>query len=138
MIQMPLSSEWKLRIGSVLMRKEFDRQVENLLQKGYPDIIGISAEKFAKDLGPLKAKLAEGPFAEINIEDGKLPFVIVIKSELVATDIAIQHVEREGKNGFISMYPVEPKSFKPIDGIKLPGSKAYLLLDSDLAHFPRS
>ena len=113
------------------LRKEFDRQVENLLQKGYPDIIGVSVEKFTQDLGPLKARLAAGSFAEINVEAGKLPFVIVIKSELVATEIAIQQVEREGRNGFVSMYPVEPTSFKPIDGIKLPGSKAYLLLDID-------
>jgi len=40
----------------------------------------VSVEKFTQDLGPLKARLAEGSFAEINVEAGNLPFVIVIKA----------------------------------------------------------
>lgn len=40
-------------------------------------------------------------------------------------------VERHGKTGFTSMYPVEPGSFKPIHDVNIPGSMAYLLVDID-------
>jgi len=113
------------------LKKEFDCQVETLLQKGYPKLAGVSVASFKKALQPLRAKVTKSTLVEINLDEGKLPFVIVIRSEWVTTEKAFQRVERQGKKGFVSMFPVEPESFEPIEGIKIPRSRAYLLLDID-------
>ncbi len=113
------------------MSKEFDRQFEQLLQKGYPDLAGVSVREFIKQLRSLRAKAVGGAVAAKRPEDGNLPFVIVVKIGLAAADRAMQLVEREGKKGFVGMYPVEPKSFEVIDDVKIPRGMAYLLMDID-------
>jgi len=116
-----------------MLRKEFDRQVENLLQKGYPAAAGISVEEFLKHLVPLQQWVEEAiiPEAEIDIENGYLPFLIVVKSDLIETEKAMSFVEREGKQGYIKLYPREPSDFKPIDSVRVPSSQVYLIVDID-------
>lgn len=122
----------KLHKGAeTMLRKEFDRQVKNLLQKGYPEAAGVSAEEFLKHIEPLKEKVGEPVLSEMDLDKGHLPFVVVVKSDLVAAEKAMALVEREGKQGFTKMYPREPKDFKPIDGVSIPSSIAYLLVDID-------
>jgi len=113
------------------LRKEFDRQVNNLLQKGYPEAAGVSAEEFLKPIEPLKERMGELALPEIDLEQGQLPMVIVVKSDWVAAEKAMSLVEREGKKGFTKMYPREPKDFKIIDGVSIPNGPAYLLADID-------
>lgn len=113
------------------LRKEFDRQVNNLRQKGYPEAAGVSAEEFLKHIEPLKERMGELVPPEIDLEKGQLPFVIVVKSDWVAAEKAMSLVEREGKKGFTKMYPRAPKDFKIIDGVSIPSGLAYLLVDID-------
>jgi uncharacterized Ntn-hydrolase superfamily protein len=40
-------------------------------------------------------------------------------------------MKRESDKGFISLYPREPKDFKPIDEVRIPNEMAYLLVDID-------
>ncbi len=117
--------------GSGELIKNFDRQVNNLLQKGYADAAGLPAEEFLAHIEPLRLKLADLVAPEVDLEAGRLPFVIVIKSDLVGTDAAMALVEREGKRGVIKLYPHEPKDFLPIQGALIPKAKAYLLIDID-------
>ncbi|NJO81432.1 MAG: hypothetical protein HC828_00850 [Blastochloris sp.] len=114
-----------------MLRKEFDRQVENLLQKGYPEAAGISVGEFLKHLNPLKDRVGELEQSEIDLERGRLPFVIVFKSDLVATEKAMPLIERKGKQGLTKLYPREPKDFKAIDSVSIPSGQAYLLVDID-------
>lgn len=116
-----------------MLRKEFDRQVENLLQKGYPAAAGISVEEFLKHLTPLQKWVEEAivPATEMDLEAGYLPFVIVVKSDLIDTEKAMSFVEREGKQGYTKLYPREPSDFKPIDSVRIPSGQAYLLVDID-------
>ena len=111
------------------LEKEFDRQVENLFQKGYQNIAGIKAEDFIKHVNPLKEQLNELAALETEVQEGRIPFVIVIKNDLVAAESAMPLIEIKGKPGYVGMYPVEPKSFKPIESLQIPGSTAYLLVD---------
>jgi hypothetical protein len=113
------------------MLKEFDRQLNNLVQKGYPQAAGMSVEQFLKYIQPLRETILTLALPEVVLEMGCLPFVIVIGSDWVTTEQAMALAEREGKTGFINMYPVEPRSFKPIDGVLIPCEKAYLLLNID-------
>lgn len=124
---MPLT----LPANELTLRKEFDRQANNLLQKGYPKAAKASAAEFLKHIEPLKEKLEELVVPEIDLEQGHLPFVIVIKSDLVSAKKAMSLVKREGKKGCTKMYPRQPKDFKTIDEVSLPNSMVYLLVDID-------
>lgn len=114
-----------------MLIKEFDRQVEILLQKGYPAAADLPEEAFLTSIIPLKGKIADLVLPEIDMEKGTLPFVIVVNSNLVAAEKAMALVSREGKQGITKMYPREPNQFKLIEGVTLPHSPAYLLLDID-------
>jgi hypothetical protein len=108
---------------------EFERQVENLIQKGYPQAANLESPEFLNYLEPLKKALGELVIPGMDLEKGRLPFVIVIKCELVAAEKAMALVERAGKPGFTKMYPHEPQDFHPIEGLNLPLGPAYLLVD---------
>jgi hypothetical protein len=114
------------------LRIEFDRQIENLTQKGYPNIACVKAEEFFKRVEPLKEKLGELLPSETDTRQSHhIPFIIVIKHALVAAESAMPLVEIKGKKGSVAMHPVEPESFEPIEGLQIPNDVAYLLIDID-------
>lgn len=112
-------------------KREFERQLDNLLRKGYPEAAGVSVSEFLKNISPLQEKVNDFNLPAIDLEKGELPLVIVVKSDWVAAEKAMALVERNGNTGFTKLYPHEPKDFTTIDGVSIPGSKAYLLLDID-------
>jgi len=109
----------------------FERQVETLLQKGYPKAAGVPVEEFVKHLQPLKPKASVLEVPQADLEQGRLPFVIVVKSELIAPEKTITLVERQGKAGFAKLHPKAPSDFAPIDSVCIPDGMAYLLVDID-------
>jgi hypothetical protein len=113
------------------LREAFDRQVENLIRKGYPQAAGLSAEEFLQHIEPLKERVRELNTAVMNAKPGRIPFVIVVKSDLVAAEATMPMVEVNGAKGSVGMHPVEPQSFRPIEGLPIPGGMAYLLVDID-------
>jgi hypothetical protein len=56
----------------------FDHQLLTLISKGYPELLKLTEKTFRKRLEPLKDKLADVPFSEVDLETGKLPFTIVV------------------------------------------------------------
>ncbi len=114
-----------------MLETEFDRQVENLMLKGYPKLAGVTTEAFVDLIDPLKATVRELDMPEHVINEGHLSFVIVVKSDLIAIDRAMQLVDREGKSGVVNLHPVDPIRFKPIDDVELPTSSVYVLVDID-------
>lgn len=110
---------------------EFDRQLDNLIEKGYPAVAGRSVDDFVRLVSPLKEKLANLVVGEEDFESGYLPFVIVIKGDVVPLETAMERVEREGKPGITKLFPREPQDFQPIDGVAIPDQSAYLLVDID-------
>jgi hypothetical protein len=113
------------------MTKEFDRQLENLLRKQYPKTAGISEAEFLALLEPLRIQAMKLEQREPDFESGKIPFVIVVKSDLVSSEDAMTTLEFKRKPGLISMFPVEPKQFQPIASLTVPSSQAYLLVGID-------
>jgi hypothetical protein len=113
------------------LKKEFGRQVENLLKKGYPEAAGVSTEQFLEQVNALKTNLSHINTSEINLDEGHLPFVIVIKSELVATDKAMSLVEKDSKAGVTKLFPHQPTDFQTIESEAIPSGMAYLLVDID-------
>ena len=103
---------------------EFDRQVQNLLDKDYPkDILGY--------VGSLKEKIKNFDFPYILLEEGILPFVIVVKSDLIPTDQAMSLVEKDGKAGVTKLFPLDPSDFKTIDSVHVVNNPVYLLINID-------
>jgi hypothetical protein len=113
-----------------MLMDEFERQVDGLLARGYAEAAGISEHAFLEYVSPLRARVEElaVPF---DTEEGRLPFVIVVRSELVPTERAMPMVVRDGKQGFIGMPPVTPGSFRAIDEVSIPESILYLVFDID-------
>lgn len=109
------------------LHQEFDRQVQNLLDKEYPKLAGISEQAFLAKVMPLKESLHE-----ITItKDNNFPFVIVIKQELVSPVHAMETVVAKKQHGMTQMYPKQPADFKNISEIEVPESVAYLAYDID-------
>jgi hypothetical protein len=42
-----------------MLHEEFERQVENLIAKGYPELVSLTAAEFTQELEPLKHKISE-------------------------------------------------------------------------------
>jgi len=114
-----------------MLQQEFERQISNLIQKGYPSITGHSEEDFRKQLEPLRQKIVELEHTGVSTQKGEVPFVIVIKSDWIDAERAMQLVERKNKAGFSIMASEELNRFTPIEGIELPEGFAYLLVDID-------
>jgi Family of unknown function (DUF5701) len=113
------------------LQKEFDRQLETLAQKDYPTLLGMTERKFKNELEPLKAKLSEVSTIKVDLEQGKLFFVIVVQSELLKVDETMTRLDFHGKPGIVSMNPLKPEDFRTINKITLPSGLAYLLTDID-------
>jgi len=108
---------------------EFDRQVSALLAKGYPQAAGMRRADFLGHVRALREKA--GDTAGDPPADGRLPFVLVIKDELVSGAKAIELVERRGEPGFSVIDADDISSFTPIDTVTLPEGPAYLMVDVD-------
>lgn len=111
--------------------QEFDKQVQSLVQNGYPRIVGISESKFIKLFEPLRAKVENLDLPDSDFEMGYIPFVIVVKNALISTDTAMSLVKKEGKTGITKLFPHEPTDFKTISEVKVPDSNVYLLIEID-------
>ncbi len=111
--------------------KEFDRQVDTLAQKGYAKIAGLSEQEFFKHLEPLREKARELDAPEVDLEKGILPFVIVVKSDLVTSEQAMALTQKDGKNGVTILRPHTSQDFKTTDDVAIPDSMAYMLVDID-------
>ena len=105
--------------------------MEHLVQNGYPEIAGMEAAEFMRRIEPRKKRIGELARLEKEAKEGRIPFVIVIKNELVAAEKAMRLVEVEGKRGFTNMDADDIKRFKPIDGVRIPNGMAYLAVDID-------
>lgn len=110
---------------------EFNRQLDNLFQKGYPKAAGTSKEVFLQHFVPLRDKIINLDLPDVDLEKGTLPFVIVVSNELIDSEKAMSLVEREGKNGVTILRPHTSQNFKTIDGVTIPDTAAYLLVDID-------
>lgn len=108
---------------------EFDRQKSNLLNLGYADIAQMKPALFANRVESIRESLNSLPAPSEG--SGRIPFVIVIKSELVPAEAAMPLVKFKGNAGSVNMHPVGPTSFRPIPQVQVPCQSAYLIFDVD-------
>jgi len=110
---------------------EFIRQVNNLIDKGYPKLAGLSERMFRTKLMPLKTAVRKVKNAKPDLEKGTLPFVLVIKSDWIPSDKMMKKVERAGKKGVVAMQPCRPDQFSAIESISIPEGQAYIIAGID-------
>lgn len=110
---------------------EFDRQVDNLIAREYPQLSGLSESKFRSLLEPLRALVPHHSPIAVDLELGCLPFVIVVKSDILSAEKAMSALERQGKRGVTILRPHTSENFQTISMVVIPNSKVYLLLDID-------
>ncbi|NTU73108.1 hypothetical protein HGB07_02965 [Candidatus Roizmanbacteria bacterium] len=111
--------------------EEFEKQVGNLLQKGYPKLCRKTEEEFSRLVKPFGAVIENLSNPTVDIEKGYLPFVLVVKSELIIVEKTMSLVEKEGQQGITKLDPHQSKDFQVIQEESIPERGVYLLLDID-------
>ena len=120
---------WKMITQSAY--EEFDKQVATLIKKWYPKASKKTEKEFLKIIEPLREKLNLRDVFSIDIENGTISFVIVIKNELVSTETMMSLVKKNERQGITKLFPHESKDFQIIVEEQVPSSTAYLLVDID-------
>jgi len=110
---------------------EFDRQIANLVTKGYPQAAGLSEPDFRALCDPLLEHLAGMELPDVDVAAGVLPFVVVVKSELVPVETALDKLNFHGRSGFEKLYPRVPSDFHPIVNLNIPDSTIYVITQID-------
>jgi hypothetical protein len=105
---------------------EFDRQVQTLVDKGYPDLTGRAVAAFVALLSPLRDAVADLAPPE---RDDRIPFVLVVTGP--AREQAFARVDLRGRTGFTTMEPDDLARFVPTAEVEVPAATAYLLADID-------
>lgn len=119
------------KMSKATIATEFSRQLQNLIKKGYPKLAGISEDIFAEKVKKLQHKLNSLDLPEIDLAKGTLPFVIVVKSDLVASETQMEKVEKNGLFGVTILRPHTSENFKVIESVEVPQSEIYLLIGVD-------
>lgn len=113
---------------------EFARQVQHLVELGYPALMGLSSAAFEALVTPLGAALAGREFPAPCPEEGRVPFVLVIKQEAVPVEASMPLTRLKTKEGFVDFQPEGPSvlpSFRPLVELNVPADAAYLVFDVD-------
>jgi Family of unknown function (DUF5701) len=110
---------------------EFDRQVQTLIEKGYPALAGLAVDEFARLLAPLRQVAIERGGSVNPPTPARVPFLLVIAGSLVPPDRAMRLTELGGKPGFADFEAADLHRFEPIGGLNVPAGPAYLIFDVD-------
>jgi hypothetical protein len=109
---------------------EFDRQVHNLIDKGYPALAGLTTPAFTELVAPLREVAAARGGSVNPPSPARVPYVLVVTG-LVAPEDAMPLTALGGRTGFADFDPADLRRFAPIDTVRLPPGPAYLILDVD-------
>ncbi len=109
---------------------EFNRQLQNLLNKQYPKLANITEEEFIQQCESLKDQLENLSLLEVDLEKGTLPFVLVV-TNLIPSETIMEVTEKNGVNGVTILRPHTSANFKTIEEVQLPKTNIYLLVDID-------
>jgi len=104
--------------------QELERQLTTLHTAGYPALAGLTPEAFSaqvETLRPLLPKVDASP-------DAALPFLVVVRRELVPTVAAVERFQVKGRGGWTDMAD-EIDGYRPIEGLDVPEAGVYLLAD---------
>lgn len=111
--------------------QEFDRQVANMIVRNYPQRIGVQKRKFMGYIRKLKKKLKKITVSEKQ-SDTHIPFILVVKNEMVSAEVAMPLIEIDGVKGIVDMNPCKSTDFSVIREVSIPYCRVvYLAVDID-------
>ncbi|MGW9476623.1 DUF5701 family protein [Saccharomonospora azurea] len=114
---------------------EFDRQVERLVELGYPELAGRPAERFGESVAPLRELVRSRTIGEHDPENGRVGFALVVTRRLVPIEQAMQRTALVGRStpGFVDRSFEEGSlaRFVAPEAVHVPDADAYLLFDVD-------
>lgn len=112
---------------------EFDRQVRNLMELGYPALSGLGPDQFGALVAPLRARAATAPVGPYEPESGRVPFVLVVTRNVAPIEDTMPRttLHRGRTPGFVdrSFEPGSLERFVATEEAGLPHPDAYLLFD---------
>lgn len=109
---------------------EFDRQIQTLLDKGYPAECGLTEAAFVELVGPLRAGATSCGAAVSPPTPARVPVVLVISTKLVPAGRAMALTELQARPGFADFDPDDIARFDPIEDCAVAGA-AHLIFDVD-------
>jgi hypothetical protein len=112
-------------------KTEFQRQVDNLIEKGYAKLAATSEVEFSKLISSLENRLKSINLVETNFEKGTLPFVIVVKNQLIRSERMMKLVEKDGQKGVTILRPLSAENFETIEEMGIHKASAYLIVNID-------
>jgi len=114
---------------------EFDRQVQNLLGRGYPELAGTTADEFERLVAPLRPAAIAGGAAMDSPTPARVPFVLVVTKNLLTADQMMPLTTLAGGRtpGVVdrNFSDGELSRFNPIKELGVSEGKAYLVFDID-------
>jgi hypothetical protein len=110
-------------------RAELDRQVQNLVDRGYHELVGMSEDAFRGALRQLAATVDTLPPGTAVAADDHIPFVIVVNRAPTAD--AAARMTLKDSAAILMLAPEEVARFTPVAGVSVPEGLAYLLVDID-------
>lgn len=111
-------------MSSFSFEQEFDRQQARITELNIPTFAGLGNESFTDLCNPLREKLAS---VQLDDDPQTIPFIIVIKSALIAPEQIMPLIQVKKQHGLVNMTPLTPADFSPLPEISLPNATAYLL-----------
>ncbi|AIR98867.1 DUF5701 family protein [Streptomyces glaucescens] len=110
--------------------REFDRQVRNLIELGYPALGGLGAAEFEALCAPLRAAV---PDQEADVTAGRVPFLLVVAREVAPVERTMPLTALHGKKkpGFVdhSFEPGALERFVAVPSVAVPGHRVHLVFD---------
>ena len=106
---------------------ELERQVETYVGKGYPEAAGISERDFRESALALRDLVAGREWRAPS--NDRVPFVLVPPP--APAERWIELTELGGRAGVLQRHFPDVARFEPIESVRLPRSRAYLLVDVD-------
>ncbi len=110
---------------------EFDRQVQTLVDKGYPALAGMELDAFRDLVLPLRQVVLDRKADLMRPTKSQVPFVLVITKELVPPTAAMPLTELSDRIGFVTDGFDDVDQFAPIESVEIPAGGAYILFDVD-------
>jgi hypothetical protein len=116
------------------MTREFDRQLNRLLELRYPARAGLGGEQFLRLMAALRRQVEElSDLIDEGHPDapGSVPFVIVVRSDLVPTPEAMSAASLNDRSGFVSQDLQDIATFTSrvgVDDVPVPDDSVYLAI----------
>ena len=110
----------------------FAEQVDQLVELGYPGLMGIKDDSLRERLEPLRGTAEALDAAADEEVPGRAAYVVVVTRELVDPYSTVPLLSLRGRQGVVDRNhaPRDLATYDPLPELELPGP-AYLLVDVD-------